>query len=176
MGRAERTSEPCKHSIIIVVRENTGLSSVSRLVGSAPLVLRVALKIMMARASMSRLPSRFLSLFSAFSPWLHLFHEPFRSLRDFSSLRHWPTFLGTSSFLWLEKRQKEGDLLLLDCLSRREFSSDLVASNRFERCSNSSQFPRYLAALVAPKRAVIADRKRISMGGYFYLKYIVVLW
>lgn len=55
MGRAGRTSEPCKHSIIIVVRENTDLSSISRLVGSAPLVLRVALKIMTARASMLRL-------------------------------------------------------------------------------------------------------------------------
>lgn len=50
-----RADEPCKHSIIIVVRENTDLSSISRLVGSAPLVLRVALKIMTARASMLRL-------------------------------------------------------------------------------------------------------------------------
>lgn len=72
MGRAvgtdERASEPCKHGIIIVVRENTGLSSVSRLVGSAPLVLlRVALKIMTARASMLRPPFPF-SVFPHFHP------------------------------------------------------------------------------------------------------------
>lgn len=58
--RPGRATEPCKHSIIIVVRENTGLSSGSstrRLVYSSAR-RRVALKIMTARA----LRLRFLSL------------------------------------------------------------------------------------------------------------------
>lgn len=36
MGRAGRTSEPCKHSIIIVVRENTDLFSARRLGAARP--------------------------------------------------------------------------------------------------------------------------------------------
>lgn len=36
MGRARRTSEPCKHSIIIVVRENTDLFSARRLGAARP--------------------------------------------------------------------------------------------------------------------------------------------
>ena len=63
-SRPGRVTEPCKHSIIIVVRENTGLSSGSRLVDSSAR-RRVALKIMTACVL------RF--LFSSFPPALSLF-------------------------------------------------------------------------------------------------------
>ena len=124
MGRAGRTSEPCKHSIIIVVRENTDLSSISRLVGSAPLVLRVALKIMTACASILRLlASPSLSPPSSLPLLVVPFHR--RTLLRFffvTSLTDRPWW---AEFPETKEREGgwKGTFLLLNCLYATSFQA-----------------------------------------------------
>lgn len=161
MGRAGRTSEPCKHSIIIVVRENTDLSSISRLVGSAPLVLRVALKIMTARASMLRL----LPPLPPPSPLLVvLFHRTLPRFFFVTSLTDRPWWAE-----FPETKEERGD-------GRGRFFFSIVFTRRvFKRFAREEFFWRpksrvqwalgYFAAMV---HADMANGKRICRGKLLY--------
>lgn len=150
MGRAGRTSEPCKHSIIIVVRENTDLSSISRLVGSAPLVLRVALKIMTARrfdaaATASSSPSPPLSPSSCFSLAV-LSHHACKIFLRYVTDR--PSVVSRVSW---DKGAGEwkGTLLLLNCLYATSFQAICSRRILLKGEAESSVSSGYFAAMVA---------------------------
>lgn len=159
-----RADEPCKHSIIIVVRENTDLSSISRLVGSAPLVLRVALKIMTARASMLRLlpplPPPFLSP-TSFGRSL----PPYASKIFLRYVTDRPSVVSRVSWDKGGAGGRKGTFLLLNCLYATSFQAICSRRILLKAEVESSVSSGYFAAMV---HADMANGKRICHGKLLY--------